>query len=30
MKDPQRAISEVHVGEAVEPDAPTVAEAIGI
>jgi threonine synthase len=30
LKDPQRAISEVHVGEPVEPAAPTVAEAIGI
>jgi threonine synthase len=30
LKDPQRAISEVHVGEAVDPDAATVAEAIGI
>ena len=30
LKDPQRAISEVHVGETVEPSGPTVAEAIGI
>jgi threonine synthase len=30
LKDPQRAISEVHVGEPVEATAPTVADAIGI
>jgi threonine synthase len=30
LKDPQRAISEVHVGEPVEATAATVAEAIGI
>jgi threonine synthase len=30
LKDPQRAISEVHVGEPIEPDAATVAEVIGL
>ena len=30
LKDPQRAISEVHVGETVDPNASVVAEAIGI
>jgi threonine synthase len=30
LKDPQRAISEVHVGEPVEPVAASVAEAIGL
>ena len=30
LKDPQRAISEVHVGDAVDPEAATVAEAIGL
>ena len=30
LKDPQRAISEVHVGEPVDANAPTVADAIGI
>ena len=30
LKDPQRAISEVHVGEAVEATAGVVAEAIGL
>jgi len=30
LKDPQRAISEVHVGEAVEATATTVADAIGL
>jgi threonine synthase len=30
LKDPQRAISEVHVGDAVEASAATVAEAVGL
>ena len=30
LKDPQRAISEVHVGEPIEPVAASVAEVIGL